>query len=614
MTDAYTLDVFKVGLRKRECVRVTKPRKRSIDRLLVANRGEIALRIMRACREMEIVSIAVFGEGEEMAPHVRYADEAYRLCSNHGLAYLDIDAVIAVARDARADAIHPGYGFLAENAAFARAVVADGRVFVGPSADAIAAMGDKVAARKIAGEAGLKPVPGSQEPMANVEDAIAKAATIGYPVAVKAVGGGGGRGFRVARDESELPDAFRGSSGEAERYFANPLVYLERYLEHPRHIEVQVFADQHGNVVSLGERDCSIQRRHQKLVEEAPSPAVDEALRRRLSEATVELARSVGYTGAGTVEYLLDEDGDFYFLEMNTRIQVEHTVTEMVTGIDLVREQILVAQGEPLSFSEADVTRHGWAIECRINAEDAGRDFAAAPGVIRRYREPVGFGIRVDGGLGEGDAILPQYDSLIAKLVAWGRSRDEAISRLTRALGDFVVEGLPTTIPFHQNLMSHPAFLRGDVSTTFLADYPDMLPIASSVGEPDNLGGPVPEPMRLLVDVNGRRFETTVHGLPAAPAGTGSRARKPVSRVRAGQPVVGTSTSDTLVSPIQGTVIRVAVANGGQVETGDLVCVVEAMKMENELVAHKSGTVSALSLDAGSTVTVGQAIAEIVSA
>ncbi len=519
--------------------------------------------------------------------------------------------MLAVARDARADAVHPGYGFLAENPAFAKAVIDSGLVFVGPSPDAIAAMGDKVAARKIAESAGLRPVPGTQDPVASVDDAISAAARIGYPVAVKAVGGGGGRGFRVAHQESELPDAFRGSSGEAERYFANPLVYLERYLEHPRHIEVQVFADDHGNIVSLGERDCSVQRRHQKLVEESPSPAVDETLRQRLSLATVDLARSVGYTGAGTVEYLLDEQGNFFFLEMNTRIQVEHTVTEMVTGIDLVREQIRIARGEPLSFTGADAVPHGWAIECRINAEDAGRDFAPTPGVIARYREPVGFGIRVDGALGEGDAILPQYDSLVAKLIAWGRTRDEAISRMTRALDDFVVEGLPTTIPFHRNLMTHPAFMRGDVSTTFLTDFPDVLPIAADPGSPVTPVSDPAEPIQLLVDVNGRRFETTVYGLPATPGSTGGRARKPASRVRTARPGAGHASGDELVSPIQGTVIRVAVANGDQVDMGDLVCVVEAMKMENELVAHKAGIVSAFSLDTGSTVTVGQAIASI---
>lgn len=590
---------------------VSNSANRSISRLLVANRGEIALRIMRACREMGIVSIAVFSEGEEFAPHVTYADEAHRLRAGTGLAYLDGEAVLTVARDAHVDAIHPGYGFLAENAAFARSVTDRGYVFVGPPPEAIGAMGDKVAARKIARSAGLKPVPGTQDPVATIEEAISAAAAIGYPVAVKAVGGGGGRGFRVADQEAELPDAFRGSSGEAERYFANPLVYLERYLEHPRHIEVQVFADQHENVVSLGERDCSIQRRHQKLVEEAPSSAVDDTLRQRLARASVDLARSVGYTGAGTVEYLLDESGNFYFLEMNTRIQVEHTVTEMVTGIDLVREQILVAQGEPLSFAEADVTPHGWAIECRINAEDAGRDFTPSPGIITRYQEPVGFGVRVDSALGEGDAILPQYDSLIAKLIVWGRTRDEAISRMTRALGDFRVDGLPTTIPFHQNLMAHPAFVGGDVSTTFLSKYPDMLPIAF---ETAGQGGPelaIAESLQLMIEINGRRFETSVHGLPMSQERSQKPTRKPQSRANTGHREAGRTTGDDLSSPIQGTVIRRAVANGDQIEAGQLVCVVEAMKMENEIVAHKSGTIDRFSLDAGSTITVGQVIASI---
>ncbi len=590
---------------------VSNSANRSISRLLVANRGEIALRIMRACREMGIVSIAVFSEGEEFAPHVIYADEAHRLRTGTGLAYLDGEAVLAVARDAHVDAIHPGYGFLAENAAFARSVTDRGYVFVGPPPEAIGAMGDKVAARKIARSAGLKPVPGTQDPVATIEEAISAAAAIGYPVAVKAVGGGGGRGFRVAHQEAELPDAFQGSSGEAERYFANPLVYLERYLEHPRHIEVQVFADQHGHVVSLGERDCSIQRRHQKLVEESPSSAVDDALRQRLARATVDLARSVGYTGAGTVEYLLDESGDFYFLEMNTRIQVEHTVTEMVTGIDLVREQILVAQGEPLSFAEADVTPHGWAIECRINAEDAGRDFAPSPGIITRYQEPVGFGVRVDGALGEGDAILPQYDSLIAKLIVWGRTRDEAISRMTRALGDFQVDGLPTTIPFHQNLMAHPAFVGGDVSTTFLSKYPDMLPIAFETAGQGGSELAIAESLQLMIEINGRRFETSVHGLPMSQERSQKPTRKPQSRANTGHREAGRTTGDDLSSPIQGTVIRRAVANGDQVEAGQLVCVVEAMKMENEIVAHKSGTIDRFSLDAGSTITVGQVIASI---
>jgi len=584
---------------------------RSIERLLIANRGEIALRIARACREMGIVSIAVFGEGEESAPHVRYADDAYRLRAGDGLAYLDIEAVLHAARQSGADAIHPGYGFLAENAMFARATIDSGLTFIGPSPEAIESMGNKVAARNIAAAAGLTPVPGTQKPVASVEDAFEAAGDIGYPVAVKAVGGGGGRGFRVAHGDSELRDAFQGSSGEAERYFANPEVYLERYLEQPRHIEVQVFADSHGNVVALGERDCSVQRRHQKLVEESPSPAVDNALRQKLGEATVELARSVDYTGAGTVEYLVDASGDFFFLEMNTRIQVEHTVTEMVTGIDLVREQIDVAMGKPLSFSAADVRTHGWAIECRINAEDAGRGFAPTPATIGRYREPVGFGVRVDGALSQGDAVLPQYDSLIAKLIAWGRTRDEAISRMVRSLNDFQIEGPATTIPFHLNLLAHPEFVAGNVSTTFLADHPEVLPIAAEAAAPEETASMATPPLDLVVEIDGRRFATTVRGLPAHGGESGRSGRQRPVRPAGKRGGAVTASGDDLLSPVQGTVIRVGIEDGASVEEGEVICVVEAMKMENELVAHKAGTISGLSLQPGSTVSIGQKIATI---
>jgi acetyl-CoA/propionyl-CoA carboxylase biotin carboxyl carrier protein len=589
------------------------PGKRTIARLLVANRGEIALRVMRTCREMGIEPVAVYGNGEESAPHVRYADDAWRLRDSAGLPYLDIQGVVEAARAARVDAIHPGYGFLAENAEFARALDVAGILFVGPSAEAIASMGDKVEARRIATAAGLRPVPGTTEPVRTVEEAIAAARATGYPVAVKAAGGGGGRGFRVARGEQDLAGAFHGSSGEAERYFSNPEVYLERYLEHPRHIEVQVMADTHGNVVALGERDCSIQRRHQKLVEETPSPAVAPDIRAKLLEASRDLARSVDYVGAGTVEYLLDASGDFYFLEMNTRIQVEHTITEMVTGIDLVREQIAVATGEPLSVSEADVFPRGWAIECRINAEDAGRDFAPAPGRIGTYSEPGGFGVRVDGALGQGDEIQPRYDSLIAKLVAWGRSREEAILRMTRALGDFSIGGVPTTIPFHQRVMRHPEFRAGRATTTFLVEYPEVLP---SPAEPDRspaFGEDADAmPLSLVVEVNGRRFETSVRGLPAGRA-PGPETKRKRTR-RAGRADSGAAASgDDLVSPIHGTVIGINVAPGDQVEAGQVICVVEAMKMENELAAHKAGTIASMPLEPGASVSIGQVVATITS-
>ncbi|MDP9370369.1 MAG: carbamoyl phosphate synthase, partial [Chloroflexota bacterium] len=412
-------------------------------RVLVANRGEIARRIIRACRELGVQAVAVYGPGEERALHVEEADDAYRLPSDAPLPYLDIDAMIEVARRAGAEAVHPGYGFLAENAAFAEACTAAGLMFVGPPAAAIQAMGDKVEARRIAALAGVAAVPGTDGPVGSPDEARAWADRHGYPVAVKAAGGGGGRGFRVAGHPDELVEAFAGSAGEAARYFGNPAVYLERYLEHPRHVEVQLFADGHGHAVAIGERDCSVQRRHQKLIEEAPAPGVGEELRQALGDAAVALARAVDYRGAGTVEFLLDADGTFYFLEMNTRIQVEHTVTEAVTGIDLVKEQIRVAAGYPLSFDPADARPRGHAIECRINVEDPGRGFAPGPGTLTAYREPGGPGIRVDGAMEVGAAILPAYDSLIAKLVAWGRDRDEAIARMERALAEFRISGVP---------------------------------------------------------------------------------------------------------------------------------------------------------------------------
>ncbi|MGN6033271.1 MAG: acetyl-CoA carboxylase biotin carboxylase subunit, partial [Thermomicrobiales bacterium] len=484
--------------------RVGKP----IARVLVANRGEIALRIIWACHELGIEAVAVYGPGEEHAGHVLAADDAYRLPETTGIPYLNIEGLVAIAERAGADAVHPGYGFLAENAAFAEAVGRAGLVFIGPSPNVIAAMGDKVEARRVAIAAGVPVVPGTQEPVASVEEALAWAGEHGYPVAVKAAGGGGGRGFRVARTADDLPEAFAGSRGEAERYFSNPVVYLERYLERPRHIEVQVFGDTVGTVVALPERDCSVQRRHQKLIEESPSPAVTPDLRARLQEATVALGERVGYVGAGTVEYLLDVDGSFYFLEMNTRIQVEHTVTEMVTGIDLVAEQIRVAEGHPLSFG-AGMEPNGWAFEARINAEDAARGFAPAPGTLAVYREPAGFGVRVDAAFTQGDTIPASYDSMIGKLVTWGRDREEARCRLMRALHDFRVEGVPTTIPFHLAAIAHPSFVAGDVFTTFLTDHPEVIEAAQGSDVPATPGTDDESGLQrssLVIEVSGRRF------------------------------------------------------------------------------------------------------------
>ena len=587
----------------------------TIQRVLVANRGEIALRVARACRELRIETVAVFGEGEESAAHVRYADDAYRLPAGDPLPYLDIGGLIDVARRSGADAVHPGYGFLAESADFAQACLDAGLIFVGPSPGAIAAMGDKVEARRIAIAAGVEPVPGSDGPVASVDNARAWADEHGFPVAVKASAGGGGRGFRVAREARELAAAFESSRGEAERYFGSPAVYLERYLEHPRHVEVQLFADGHGNVVALGERDCSVQRRHQKLIEESPSPAVTESIRDELCAASERLARAVDYRGAGTVEFLLDADGSFYFLEMNTRIQVEHPVTEMVTGIDLVKEQLRVAAGEPLSFGPTRPQAHGWALECRINAEDAGRNFAPAPGTVTRYQEPSGFGVRVDGALTAGEAIQTRYDSLIAKLIVWGRDRQEAMARMRRALDDFVVEGVPTTIPFHRTALCHPVFTAGEATTTFLTEHPDVLPEAGgTVESPD--GEAEESPLALRVEVDGRRFQVAVSGLSGLSGASGSSSagerRGAPRRGRRGASGRGAgSGGDELVSPIQGTVLRVAVEEGSSVARGDLICVIEAMKMENELTAHKDGTVGALAVKVGDSVKIGAAVCTI---
>ncbi|HEV2073602.1 MAG TPA: biotin carboxylase N-terminal domain-containing protein [Thermomicrobiales bacterium] len=584
---------------------------RTINRILVANRGEIALRIMRTCHEMGIGTVAVYGDGEEHAQHVLYADDAWRIPDGQGLPYLRINALLEIAHKSGAEAVHPGYGFLAENADFARAVQNAGLIFIGPPADAIAAMGDKVEARRIARSAGVEPVPGTTEPVETIDDALSWTETHGYPVAVKASGGGGGRGFRVARSADEMKDAFEGSRGEAERYFSNPEVYLERYIEQPRHIEVQVFAGAQGEVLAFPERECSIQRRHQKLIEETPSPAVDVQLRERLERATISLVEAVDYLGVGTVEYLLDADGSFYFLEMNTRIQVEHTVTEMVTGIDIVQAQIQAAMGLPLGFTRDEVEPSGWSIECRINAEDAARQFAPVTGMLTKYLPPDGFGVRVDSALVQGDRILPAYDSMIAKLIVWGRDRDEAIARMYRALKDYQIEGVPTTIPFHKRMMEHEAFGAGETTTTFLANHPEVLegysPADMPAQEEQTPGSPA---LALVVEVGGRRFDVAVSGLPT----NGGSRRQSGRTHRPGPPKSGSGgagSGNDLISPIQGTVLRVAVEKGQTVARGDLVCVVEAMKMENEMTAHRDGIISALNVVAGATVQISGIIATI---
>ena len=578
-------------------------------KVLVANRGEIALRVMRACRELGIVTVAVYGDGERDAPHVRYADEAFRIPSEQALPYLDVAAIVAAAQATGADAVHPGYGFLAENAGFARACADAGVVFIGPPPDAIAAMGDKVAARRVALAAGVPVVPGT----AGSVDAAAAGAfgdEQGYPIAIKASAGGGGRGFRVAGSTAEVADAWQGASGEAARYFGDPAVYVERYLDHPRHVEVQVFADAHGHVVALGERDCSIQRRHQKLIEESPSPAIDGPTRARMGETAVALARAVGYRNAGTVEFLF-QDGDFYFLEMNTRIQVEHPVTELVTGVDLVKEQIRVAAGLPLSFSDG-VPLRGHAIECRINAEDPGRGFAPTPGRITGYQAPAGFGVRVDSAAEPGYVILPAYDSLIAKLIVWGRDRDETLARLDRALGDFRVQGVATTIPFDRAVIAVPAFRRGDFDTRFIDRHAEVLEGLVPAGglEPPEANG-VEAPEEYVVEVGGKRFDVRLYARATV---TEAAPRRGIGRPRHRTSAPLPTGREDITSPIQGTVLSVAVEVGATVRAGALICVIEAMKMENEITAPHDGVVRAVDVAVGQTVQIGTRLALIEAA
>jgi len=585
---------------------------RVFHRVLIANRGEIALRVIRACREMGIEAVAVYGEGDEDALHVRAADDAYRLPSaSPGLPYLNIPALVEIAQRARADAVHPGYGFLAENAGFATACAGAGLVFVGPSPEAIKAMGDKVEARRIAITAGVPVTPGSDGAVSGPDEIRAWAAGHGYPVAVKASAGGGGRGFRVARSAADVAGAFTGSSGEAARYFGDASVYVERYFPRPRHIEIQVFGDSFGVVAALGERDCSVQRRHQKLIEETPSPALTADTRAALFEASIALSKRVNYSGAGTIEYLLDEDGRFYFLEMNTRIQVEHTVTEEVTGIDLVREQLSVAAGNPLSFTQASVAPRGHAIQVRLNAEDPGRDFAPGPGRISKLRFPDGFGVRVDAAVEEGLTISPRYDSMIAKLIVWGRDRPEAIARMRRALDDTIVEGVPTTIPFHKLVMSEPEFVTHGATTAYLLEHPELIPPAQPGPAADDKADV--ERRSILVEVNDRRFRINLPRDLSGGVGTATNdgAAKGTRKGSARDKQARHADHAELLSPIQGVVVRVAVANGQRVARGELVCVVEAMKMENEIAAHRDGVISGLVIAAGETVKIGAHLVSI---
>jgi acetyl-CoA/propionyl-CoA carboxylase biotin carboxyl carrier protein len=594
------------------------------SKVLIANRGEIAVRIARACEELGIATVAVYSELDRDALHVTRADEAYLLGPGPASeSYLNIDKLIEVINQSGAEAVHPGYGFLAENAAFAKALEDNGTVFIGPPASAIEAMGSKTRARELMHEAGVPIVPGTTEPVETIEDAEKIIDdTIGYPVAVKAAGGGGGKGFRVALSEDKLKDAFEGAAREGEKFFGDATVYLERYLPDPRHVEVQVLADSYGNVIHLGERDCSLQRRHQKLVEEAPAPAVDEKLRAKIGKIATDAAAAVNYTGAGTIEGLL-QDGEYFFLEMNTRVQVEHCVTEMVTGIDIVKEGIRVAAGEKLSVSQDDVVLRGHAIECRINAEDASKNFAPAPGTIGAYREPTGPGVRVDSGVGPGSEISPMYDPMVAKLIVWDADREQATARMLRALGEYEITELKTLIPFHQAILATRQWADAETCRDLIEDRAWLkelaFPAPAAPKEDDEEAESVEQ--SYTVEVSGKRFDVKVIGPPAAgvpaangsaPAGVAAGARRP--QRRAGRAAAGGGGGDTLASPIQGTVLKVAVEAGADVDEGALICVVEAMKMENEITAHKAGKVTGLPISVGASVATGDTLAVITAA
>jgi len=590
------------------------------EKVLVANRGEIAIRVMRTLKEMGIVSVGVYSEADRDTPHVIEADEAHLLGPPvPAESYLNIEKLLAVAQDAGAEAIHPGYGFLAENADFARACEEADVVFIGPPASAIDAMGSKTKARELMADAGVPIVPGTTSAAENVAEAKKQAKEIGYPIACKAAGGGGGKGFRVAHSEDELEEAFEGASREGEKFFSDPRVYLERYLEDPRHVEVQVLADSQGNVIHLGERDCSIQRRHQKLIEEAPAPHVDEEMRERIGKIATDAAAAVGYRSAGTVEGLQDGD-EYFFLEMNTRVQVEHCVTEMVTGIDIVREQVLIAAGEKLSIAQEDVELRGHAIECRINAEAAHKNFAPAPGKITSYVEPAGPGVRVDSGVRAGSEITPLYDPMVAKLIAWDTDRERATARMLRALGEYEVGGVTTLIPFHTAILATDQWRNAETARDLIGDRKwlkslEPAPATTSDAEADGEGESEEAMERTYkVEVDGRLHSVKVIGAAAPAAGNPGPAagmRRPPRRERAAGGAAASGGTDVLVSPIQGTVLKVPVSQGDEVEEGALICVVEAMKMENEITAHRAGTVAELSVTEGGAVAAGDTIARV---
>ncbi|WHP18627.1 biotin carboxylase N-terminal domain-containing protein [Cellulomonas sp. ES6] len=594
-----------------------------ISKVLVANRGEIAVRIARACRDAGIGSVAVYADPDREALHVRVADEAYALDGARAAeTYLDIAKLLDVARRSGADAVHPGYGFLSENAEFAQAVIDAGLTWVGPPPAAIRELGDKVSARHIAQRAGAPLVAGTPDPVSGAAEVHAFVAEHGLPVAIKAAFGGGGRGLKVARSEDEIDELYDSAVREATAAFGRGECFVERYLDRPRHVETQCLADEHGTVVVVSTRDCSLQRRHQKLVEEAPAPFLSDAQRAQLVDASVAILREAGYVGAGTCEFLVAADGTISFLEVNTRLQVEHPVSEEISGIDLVREQLRIADGEPLGYTQVETRGHSF--EFRLNGEDPAAGFLPAPGRISTLRFPAGPGVRVDSGVVEGDTVSGAFDSMIAKLVVTGATRQQAAERARRALAELEIAGIPTVVPFHRAVMADPAFVPTDPEQPFAVhtrwietEFADRLPSLTGAPAVTSAGADEDEAPteleRVVVEVGGKRLEVVLPAALALRAGRGRPAagpRRAAPRRNGARSVAASGT--TLTSPMQGTIVKVAVGEGDTVAEGDLVVVLEAMKMEQPLVAHRSGTVTSLAAGVGGMVAAGSAICEIV--
>ncbi|ACC39709.1 bifunctional protein acetyl-/propionyl-coenzyme A carboxylase alpha chain AccA3 [Mycobacterium marinum M] len=588
-----------------------------ISKVLVANRGEIAVRVIRAARDAGLASVAVYAEPDAEAPHVSLADEAFALGGQTSAeSYLDFEKLLDAAAKSGANAIHPGYGFLSENADFAQAVIDAGLIWIGPSPQSIRDLGDKVTARHIAARAKAPLVPGTPDPVKNAEEVVAFAQEYGLPIAIKAAFGGGGRGMKVARTMEEIPELYESAVREATAAFGRGECFVERYLDKPRHVEAQVIADQHGNVVVAGTRDCSLQRRYQKLVEEAPAPFLSDAQRKEIHESAKRICKEAHYYGAGTVEYLVGQDGLISFLEVNTRLQVEHPVTEETAGIDLVREQFRIANGEKLDLTE-DPTPRGHAIEFRINGEDAGRGFLPAPGPVTKFHPPAGPGVRMDSGVETGSVIGGQFDSMLAKLIVYGADRTEALERARRALAEFQVEGLATVIPFHRAVVSDPAFIGDEhgfsVHTRWIETEWNNTIEPFTAGEPLDDEDFRPR-QTVVVEIDGRRVEVSLPADLAMSNGSGADAgvirRKPKPRKR-GAHTGAAASGDAVTAPMQGTVVKVAVEEGQEVVVGELVVVLEAMKMENPVTAHKDGVITGLAVEAGAAITQGTVLAEI---